>query len=157
MKMHIRFEGTPEEIGGVLQSLPTVAALQTTAVELVDEPLASTIGPEPVESEIKTVTTPFARRVLNRRRLSAPMRAVLQALAEASPGWVALPELHEIAGYAPAQFAGLMGAFGRRMASTDGYNPEAHFFLSRWSEEGDAWEYGLPDTVREAIALEGIV
>ena len=76
---------------------------------------------------------------------------VLKALNNAYPEWMLLSDLHSAAGYKPAQFAGLMGAFGRRMSHTDGYDRDAHFFEYRWNNDEDAWEYRLPESVREVL------
>ena len=85
------------------------------------------------------------------------MKKVLAALYEADPPWLPLPTLHRVSGYSPSQFAGLMGAFGRRMANTDGYDADAHFFAFRWNDEDDVWDYGLPVSVREALEREELV
>jgi hypothetical protein len=50
-----------------------------------------------------------------------------------------------------------MGAFGRRMSHTDNYEQGAYFFDFRWNHETDAWDYRLPETVREALRLEKLV
>ena len=157
MQLHVRMEGTMEEIRDVLRVLPRAAMLHTTAVELTDETAPSPTSSESAESESSVVTTRFARRALTRLRLSPPMRRVLAALYEAHPGWLSLPTLHGIAEYKPAQFAGLMGAFGRRVANTEGYDSDLLFFESRWNENEETWDYRLPDTVREALALEQLV
>ena len=111
------------------------------------------------EAEDKTivVTAAFARHVLTRLPLSRAMKKVLRALLDAHPDWLPPPALHRAAGYSkPAQFRGLMGAFGKRMANTEGYDPEAHFFEYRWNEDENVWECRLPDTVREALTLEAL-
>ena len=77
---------------------------------------------------------------------------------DAHPDWLPSPALHRAAGHSrPAQFRGLMGAFGKRMANTEGYDPEAYFFECRWNEDENVWEYRLPDTVREALTLDALV
>ena len=73
------------------------------------------------------------------------------------PQHVPLPTLHGITGYRPSQFAGQMGAFGRRVANTEGYDSGLTFFKSRWNEDEDTWDYRLPDTVCEALVLEQLV
>jgi hypothetical protein len=50
-----------------------------------------------------------------------------------------------------------MGAFGRRVRNTPGYDQEAAFFFFEWDDEAGAWKYRLPDTVREALELENLV
>ncbi len=157
MEARIRIRGSAEEISEALRALSLTTALRTTAVELADEEPPSTTSSDPAESEKAFVTTRFARRVLRRRRLSTPMRKVLQALYEAHPEWLSLPTLHGVSGYRPPQFAGLMGAFGRRMANTKGYDPEAHFFEYRWNDAERTWDYRLPESVREALELEQLV
>ena len=157
MNIHVRMEGTEEEIKEVLRALPGAAMLHTTAVELTDETVPSATSSESAESEARVVTTRFARRALTRLGLSPPMRKVLAALNEAHPGWLSLPTLHGIASYKPAQFAGLMGAFGRRVANTEGYDSGLLFFESKWNENEETWDYRLPDTVCEALALEQLV
>ena len=44
-----------------------------------------------------------------------------------------------------------MGAFGRRLANTSGYDGEKEFFVWRWNEDNDAWDCRLPDSVRKAL------
>ena len=141
----------------MLRTLSTTGALHTTAVELIDGVTPTTPSSKPTENEPMFVTTRFARRALTRRRLSGPMRQVPKALYTAHPKWLPLPELHQTAGYSPPQFAGLMGASGRRLANTEVYDSDAHFFEFRWNDGEDTWDYRLPDTVREALTLEQLV
>lgn len=159
MEMQIRLEGTAEEISQALQALSSTGVLHATASELADDVTADTAeaAPADTDTDIPVVTTRFARRALTRRRLSKPMRKVLKALYEAHPDWLPLPALHKVAGYRPPQFAGLMGAFGRRMANTEGYDSEAYFFVYRWNDDEGTWDYRLPDSVREALELEELI
>ena len=147
MKMYV-FEGTPEEISTVARSmLPATTGDVALSLEVQD-------GAHTQSSDQPTtfVTEEFACRVLGRRpALSKPLKRVLRALNEVYPEWMLLSDLHSAARYTPAQFAGLMGAFGRRMSHTDGYNRDAHFFDIRWNDEKDTSEYRLPDAVREAL------
>ena len=155
MNIHIRIEGgTPAEISDVLQALPGTAMVHTAAVELTDEVVESSTSPE---EATRFVTIRFARRALKRLKLSKPMRKVLRALYKAETEWLPLAMLQDVAGYSPAQFAGLMGAFGRRLANTEGYDSDAAFFEYDWDEDGETWNYRLPETVREALALEQFV
>ena len=155
MNLHIRIEGTPAELSDVLQALPGAAMVYTAAVELTDEAVRSSTSSELPEESSRFVTTRFARRGLKRLKLSKPMKKVLKALYKANTDWLSHTELQNIAGYEPAQFAGLMGAFGRRLANTDGYDSEAEFFEKEWHEE--TLNYRLPETVREALALDQLV
>ena len=149
MQMHIRLEGTAKEIGDALRTLSSTAAFHTTALELDGHTAAESESP-PTE-ETPFVTTRFARRALTRLPLSEPMKNVLEALCGAHPDWLSAPELQKAAGYNPSQFAGLMGAFGRRLANTEGYEHEAHFWEWEWRDDKDTWECRLPDSVYEAV------
>ena len=155
--MQIRLEGSAEELVEVLRALPRSATLETSAVELVGEMAPSGPVSEPAEGEPRFVTSVFACRTLKRLRLSTPMKKVLVALYEAHPRWLSLPALHRVSGYRPSQFAGLMGAFGRRIANTDGFDADAHFFEYRWNDEEETWDYRLPDSVCGALELEKLV
>ena len=159
MNLHVkmRIEGTPAELSDVLRALPGAAMVHTTAVELTDEIVESSTSSESPEEASRFVTTRFARRALKRLKLSKPMKKVMRALYEAETEWLPLATLQEVASYTPAQFAGLMGAFGRRMANTEGYDSEADFFEYEWDEGKETWCYRLPETVRKALALEQLV
>lgn len=157
MNLQIRIEGTPTEISEVLHTLPGAAMVHTAAVELTDEAIEPSTSSESPEEASRFVSTRFARRALKRLKLSKPMKKVLRALYEAHTEWLSLATLQDVAGYTPAQFAGLRGAFGRRLANTEGYDSEAAFFEYEWDEAEETWTYRLPESVRKALALEQIV
>lgn len=114
-------------------------------------------APADSEGPRKCVTTEFARRMLTRRPLSDHQKIVLKTLKEAHPEWVSRDELSAATGYTPHQLAGLMGAFGRRAASTEGYVGGACVFDTKWNDETGAWDYRLPETTLEALRLESLV
>ena len=157
MNIHIRIEGTPAELSDVLQALPGTAMVHTAAVELSDEVVDSSTTSESSEEASRFVTTGFARRALKRLKLSKPMKKVMRALYEAETERLPLATLQDVAGYSPPQFAGLMGAFHRRLVHTKGYDSEAVFFECEMDEEEETKTYRLPETVREALALEELV
>ena len=157
MNIHIRIEGTPAELSDVLRALPGTAMVHTAAVELTDEVVDSSTTSESSEEASRFVTTGFARRALKRLKLSKPMKKVMRALYEAETERLPLATLQEVAGYTPAQFAGMMGAFHRRLVNTEGYDSDVKFFEYDWEEDGETWTYRLPETVREALALEQLV
>ena len=157
MNLHIRVEGTAAEISQVLRVLPGAATVDTAAVELADEVVLPTTDSETSTAELRFVTTRFARRALTRLKLSKPMRNLLRALCEAHPNWLSQAEMCDASGYHGSQYSGLMGAFGRRLANTDGYDSEAHFFEYQWDEDNEAWVYRLPDSVREVLATEKVI
>ena len=86
-----------------------------------------------------------------------PMSNLLRALCDAHPNWLSQEEMCDASGYLGSQYSGLMGAFGRRLANTDGYDSEAHFFEYQWDEDSEGWVYRLPDPVREALATEKLI
>ena len=157
MNLHIRVEGTAAEISDVLRALPGAATVSTAAVELTDAGVQATTSSETPEPESRFVTTRHARRVFKRLPIATPMMNVLRALYEAYPDWLSQTTLRDAAGYEPPQYAGMMGAFGRRRAKTEGYDSETEFFEWKWDEEEETWYCRLPDTVREALTLEELI
>ena len=146
------YEGTPEEISQVAAKLPSVS---------IEMPM---LGLEPQEATkaLQTENDGFvdvkvARQVLGRRRLSPEQKQVLKAIYEAHPKRVPAYDLQNLVGYSASQFAGLMGAFGRRLAHTPIYNGEDWFFDQEWDYDLKANVYGLPAGVRKAMQLEKLV
>ena len=157
MNLHIRVEGTAAEISDVLRVLPGAATVHTAAVELTDAGVQATTSSETPGPESRFVTTRFARRVLKRLPLSKPMMNALRALFEAYPDWLSQAKLQDAAKYKPSRYAGMMGAFGRRIANTKGYDSETEFFEWKWDDDERSWYCRLPDTVREALTLEELI
>ena len=154
MNLQIRLEGSATEIAEVLQALPNAAAVHAVAVELAGSTGDTKTSFESPEAQSAFVSTQFARRVLSRRRLSPKVTIALATLYGAGPtGWVSQLALCDATNYSATQLAGLMGAFGRRQANTEGYDPNASFI--EYDDEAKA--YRLPETVREALRTEGIV
>lgn len=153
MKLYV-FEGTVEEVNEISASLGLIRGdLSSVAVLPVE--------PEPSGSSVtggeEAVSLLFARRVLKRRGISEPMKAVLKALYDAGEQMVPISELCDVSGYTRPQFAGLMGAFGRRISHTQGYDGETYFFKTEWDHENGEWLYSLPAAVRDALVKEGFV
>lgn len=161
MKMYV-FEGTPDEIGAVMKTMGPItgASLAMPLTESKSRPPLPLTPPTGAgdndEEKMEFVTVEFARAAMTRIALSDPLKNVLIALRDADPEWVSVADLYEASGYTSQQFAGLMGAFGRRMKYTEGFREDAHFFDFEWDEETSAWSYRLPDSVIEAMRLEGI-
>ena len=139
MKLYI-FEGTPREIA---QAVPMISEM---GVEIAEEAKPKA----PADATDAFVTKHFARRVLTRRRLSAGLSNLFEALCEAYPDWVLITDLHEATDCTRAEFAGLLGAFGRRIAHTSGFDEELSFFGRELDDETGEWKYRLPDTVYDA-------
>ncbi len=141
-------EGSAEEVVAIANGLDSSVAATTTAVA----------PPAELDPEDKIfVSVEVARKVFSRRPLSAEQKAVVTTLAKAYPAWTPASDLHAATGYSPAQFAGLMGAFGRRFTHTDGYVLNSWLFDAEWNYEKGAYEYKLPETVYEAAKAEGLI
>jgi hypothetical protein len=153
------YEGTLEEILAALPYLRNVHPADTTAgLEHVSIQSAEATDEDETDEdeEISYVSTRVARRVLNRIKLHDVQKDLLVALCHAHPGTMLASELQGQIGYSPAQFAGLMGSWGRRVSHTEGYDDE-YFFIQNWDHDAGCMRYGLPDSVREAMELEGLI
>ena len=158
MKLYV-FEGTVEEISKVVHTMQPTTAASTMSVEVPEEEVSSPPRPpKETSAESKFVTLDCARRILARRPLSGPLKAMLKAINEAHPEWVSSDDLYAATDYTPRQFSGLMGAFGRRKYYTSGFEAErdAQFFDCRRRDGDGPWEYRLPGTVREALREENL-
>jgi len=154
MKMYV-FEGTPEEIAKVASSMQPMTAMQTETPKKEQHGPAK--GLPKVGEEIETyVTKDFAVEVLTRLALSEPLKGTLRALHKANGEWLTPEVLYEASGYSQSQFAGMMGAFGRRMTYTTDFDEKAYFFDYRWDEEKNWWDYSLPKSVISAIDEIGV-
>ena len=149
----IVIDGTAEEVIQVLSTLQ-----QSTSIQVLDVAEEKRAPSSRSGGNTQYVDKEFAIRVLTRLHLSEGVKAVLKALYDADAEFVSTTDLIEILDYENGhQFAGLMGAFGRRKANTPGNEKEAHFFEYRWKNDTDEWEYRLPDSVREALEQENLV
>lgn len=144
-------EGTPEEVLSVAKGLEVGGASSPSEAT----PAAPTADVAPGERVF--VSTDVARKVLNRRPLSHEQKTVLTILAKRHPGWVPAAELQAAIGYTTAQFAGLMGAFGRRFTHTEGFVQGSWLFDAEWNYDKGAYDYRLPDTVLEAMKAEKLI
>lgn len=143
-------DGTPEEVVAVAKGLEMGT--------VVPAGVAPAAPPSDMDAEDKVfVTIEVARKVLSRRPLSREQMAVLKTLAKRHPDWVPAADLHKVTGYTPAQFAGLMGAFGRRVTHTEGYVPGTWMFDAEWNYDIGAYDYRLPDSVLEAMKAEKLI
>ena len=147
-------------------SVDDVRATMKVIRPLVSEPGSSSTGgsiaevvSEPIGGGKRFVTVEFAREVLTRLPLSPAQRAVLKAVYDAgAEEYVTTTELVRVLGYGSGhQLAGLMGAFGRRIANSTGFDKNATFFEIQRNDAASAWEYRLPATVRNALAQERLV
>lgn len=110
-------------------------------------------GPEaPVpEPDWEFVSSDVAFRALTRIKLGKETKAVLSRIYMGGEAWTTATVLQKEIGYTPNQFAGLMGAFGRRLVNTPGYVLHSAFFEQEWDEERSCYIYRLPPSVRSAV------
>ena len=146
----VMIDGSPEEVVTVAKGLE-----KSDVAGTVQTPAAP---PAEIDPDDKVfASTEVARRVFNRRPLSPEQKAVLKTLSDAYPEWVPAAKLHAATGYTPAQFAGLMGAFGRRFTHTEGFVSNSWLFDAEWNYERGAYDYKLPETVLEAVKVEHVI
>lgn len=144
------FEGTAQEVIEAMTALQAASGGEATSNAVAA--VAPTVAEEGEEKEF--VSTEVARRVLNRRPLSREQLGVLKMLHAAFPEWVPAGKLQAAISYTPAQFAGLMGAFGRRFSHTEGYVANTWLFDAEWDYDVGAYNYRLPETVKAAMDAE---
>jgi hypothetical protein len=152
-------EGSPEEVLAVAKGLeggshPSTPALETVAAEPISDAASTAKGDG---GKKVFVSTNVARKVITRLPLSREQKIVLMTLAQNHPKGVNARALQKATGYSPQQFAGLMGAFGRRLVNTKGYVADTWFFDDAWNDATNAWDYMLPQTVIEAMKAEKLI
>ncbi len=94
---------------------------------------------------------------LTRRKLSKQLRSAIQMIYAGGADWVSATDIQKHVGYSTAQFAGMMGAFGRRFINTRGYVLNSSFFEQEWDEDLSCYIYRLPSTVQTAVEKARIV
>lgn len=143
-------EGSPDQLAEFAKLMGFSGGGTLTAA-------APTSEPAPVADALigadgrPVVTKDFAKLVLSRRPLAPEQRAFFKLLAEAYPKQILATDVQAAVNYTPQQFAGLMGAFGRRTTYTNGYNPNAWFVLTDWDHSVGCYRYSIPHTVKEAL------
>lgn len=140
----VEVEGTPDEIATLLQRM----SVNVPTADMPREPSA-TAGRHYVSEDV-------AFRALKRRSLSIPQGIVLAKLKVNYPAWTLAKDLQTVTGYNRNQLSGLFGAFGKRIAATDGYLPDTWFFDVEWNYDADCYQYRLPPTVLSAVERAGI-
>lgn len=102
------------------------------------------------------VSEDVAFKVLKRRALSPGQTAMLKLLRRNHPSWTTAHDLQKATQYDANQLAGLLGAFGKRVAATEGYAQGTWFLDQEWDYEQDCNKYRLPETVLAAVGRAGI-
>jgi hypothetical protein len=103
------------------------------------------------------VSTDVAFRALTRIKLGRQVKAVIRRVYLGGDKWTSATLLQKEVGYTPAQFAGLMGAFGRRLVNTAGYVLNSSFWEYEWDGQQSCYLYRLPAPVRAAVEKARIV
>jgi hypothetical protein len=143
-------EGNPTELADFL-NLSKIHEPHTPNIE-------SVIVPNSLATEdFRFVSESVAARALNRLKLSPAQVKMLRKLYESGDKWVLATELHRAVGYSASQFAGLMGAFGRRVVYTPGYVVDSSFFEIDWDYDINCYRYRLPASVRKAVEKLNLV
>lgn len=135
----VEVEGTPEEIASLMQLVSS-----ESAVAKHDQP-----GRNYVSEDV-------AFRALKRRPLLPTQGAVLAKLKANYPSWTLAKDLQKVTNYNRNQLAGLFGAFGKRVAATEGYVSNTWFFDVEWNYDADCYQYRLPPSVLSAVKRAGI-
>lgn len=116
---------------------------------------AGAVGSENVDWEF--VSTDVAFRALTRIKLGKQIKAVLRRVYLGGDKWTSATVLQKEVDYTPAQFAGLMGAFGRRVVNTAGYVLNSSFWEYEWDGQQSCYLYRLPAPVRAALERARVV
>ena len=137
-------DGTPEEIAQyeAFQRFHRPAAFNES--QGAADPLTTEIDWEFVSSDV-------AFRALTRIKLGKETKAVLGTIHAGGEAWTTATALQKKIKYSPSQFAGLMGAFGRRLVNTRGYVLHSAFFEQEWDANRSCYIYRLPPSVRLAV------
>lgn len=96
------------------------------------------------------VTSDLVLRVLTRRELHANVKKVLKTLMKAGVKGLTSAEIAKAVGIDRGQLAGVLGAFGRRIANTSGWPVGADIIEQRRDDEGRR-HYFLSATVSAAL------
>ena len=139
----VEVEGTPQEISQLFWSM----GLQN---------FGKPAGAASNGGDRSFVSQDVAFRMLKRRPLSDGQRAVFALLRKNHPDWTSAAELQRAAKYNPNQLAGLLGALGKRVSSTDGYESGSVLLDYRWDYDDDCYYYRLPDDVKAAVERAAI-
>lgn len=132
----IEVEGTPEEIAQLKALLEATEKSPKTS---------STSGAK------RFVPAELMFRMIKRRSISNPQRNLLIALRDNHPNWTSAKELQKATGYNANQLAGLLGAFGKRVAATDGFEEGMTLFDYDWSYDEDCYLYRLDEDTLQGV------
>lgn len=149
----IFLEGSAEEISEALKRMGVSSALGAVVT-----PQAAPAEPErggtQDDAESGHVPLRVARKAITRRHMYPLQQKMLELIYNAGEGGILASDLQDELDYEPAQFRGLMGAFGRRVANTPGYADGDWFFDQEWQTGEQCYRYRLAGDPREAVRRE---
>lgn len=154
MELYI-LRGTPAEVLEVQKGLEFAPPSASPATPALPQQASHSSSVTPARD--KWCSAEVAHRMLTRIGLSPEQITVLQRLYRAGDSWTSATDLQTATGYSTGQFAGLMGAFGRRFTHTPGYVEGTWFFDQEWDHGLACNRYRLPPTVREALESAKVV
>lgn len=145
------FEGSPEEVAAALKAMGVSSPAQQVAEDRGSKSYSEESDEDGGDEE-GTHPLPFgvAKKLLTRRPISENVKEALMAIYNAGDTGITGSELADRLGHDPAQFRGMMGAFGRRMVNTDGWQDGMSFFDWSWEPE-EGYRYKLFESSRKAV------
>lgn len=149
------FEGTPNEVAEALKAMGVASPMSATVATLApaaasDEQDADEGDVEEEDEDTQPLPLAVAKRILSRRPISTKLKKAMLAIHKAGDDGLLGSELCKLLDYDQSQFRGMMGAFGRRVTYTDGWEEGHGFFDQEWEDE-DGYRYKLFDTSRKAV------
>ena len=136
----IDFEGSADEF-------PVFAASQA-------ELIGTNQNPKPAlqSDHVNAITPDEVRHIFTRLPLSNGQRAFLTCIHDSGDKGALASEVRDQAKITPAQFAGVLGAFGRRITNTfDNRKFSLFEDIATYEWESDQYRYWLTEPVRQAI------
>lgn len=149
----IVLDGSAEEISETLKRMGISSAFGAV---VTPSPEAAELEEGAAEEGAESGRVPLrvARKVINRRHMYPLQQKMLELIYDAGDAGILATDLQDELDYEPAQFRGLMGAFGRRVAGTPGYADGDWFFDQEWEAEEQCYRYRLAGDPREAVRRE---
>lgn len=155
------FDGDPSEVAEALRALgisPSITSVQPEAPPMFPAKLeegGGNAGEDEEEGGCRPVdSVGFATKVLTRRGRAPNQNNLLVEVYNAGETGILGSELLKKLRLTQSQFRGVMGAWGRRVAHTPGYDGESSFFAWEWDYDAGSYRYRLPLAVREAVQRE---
>jgi hypothetical protein len=143
----VEVEGDPEEVMRVSKLFGASAEPQKEYAPVTER---SERSQEEIPHNGRAVTPELVLRVLTRRELHTNVKKALKALLRAGPKGLTSEELAKAVGIDRGQLAGVLGAFGRRIANTKGW-PDSAKIIDRHRDETGRKRYQFSPVVRAAL------